>query len=566
MKPSHGWMIWGALALCAAIVLGAMSWLTRSVLDSERDRSEAEARADLEERTRLALWRMDAEGAAILLAENSLPSRGYGTVPADPDSVVRLRFESRDQGGLVSASDPGEVTLMQAHFAENPLPVEQSELLRCALAHSESAWQALPKDAPADKSRNLDLRQKEGPVQARAAVGYQTGFNNAEKAQRTKVVDQTANNFIPQQLPLPETLQLETGSMRALWIGDELFLLRQLTAPGPAPLIAGVQGAWIDGGKLRARLLEEVGDLLPNATLEALAGTPDFVEAAAQDPMSLVSFPFRLHRNEGLPAHTARISDLLRVGWIAVIVALAAVALLVRGIMRLSERRASFVSAVTHELRTPLTTFQLYSDMLQSGAVKEEKRGEYFLTLHREAGRLSHLVENVLAFSGIERGSARAAPASLTAKELVLPMLERFEDRLHEAGLKLAVDFDDPVWQSVVRADPAAVEHVLFNLIDNAAKYAAGSSPAVVELEVEATGSALAIKVRDHGPGITPAERKRVFRAFHKSAAAAAETRPGVGLGLALSRRLARAGGGDLTFCGDDDGSCFALTLPMPRS
>ena len=55
MKNSRGWMIWGALALCAAMVLGAMGWLTRSVLAAEKERAGAEARADLEERTRLAL-------------------------------------------------------------------------------------------------------------------------------------------------------------------------------------------------------------------------------------------------------------------------------------------------------------------------------------------------------------------------------------------------------------------------------------------------------------------------------------------------------------------------------
>jgi signal transduction histidine kinase len=276
--------------------------------------------------------------------------------------------------------------------------------------------------------------------------------------------------------------------------------------------------------------------------------------------LALVSFPFRLQRNEALPAASASLGGPLLIGWIAVLCALAAVAVMVRGIMRLSERRASFVSAVTHELRTPLTTFQLYSDMLQSGAVKEEKRGEYFRTLHREAGRLSHLVENVLAFSGIEKGSARAAPATLPAGDLVGPMLERFAERLQEAGMKLSCDPADPAWRVVVKADRAAVEHVLFNLVDNAAKYATGTKE--VEITPEPGRDRFSILVTDHGPGINAAERKRVFRAFHKSAAAAAESRPGVGLGLALSRRLARAGGGDLLLRDCGAGTCFVLSLP----
>ena len=252
-------------------------------------------------------------------------------------------------------------------------------------------------------------------------------------------------------------------------------------------------------------------------------------------------------------------------GWMAAVLAIGAAWLLVVGLMRLSERRASFVSAVTHELRTPLTTFQIYSEMLESGAIKDDQRGHYFQTLRREAERLSHLVENVLAFSRIERGSARSAAGKHVAGALVAPMLERFRGRLGEANLRLVAHMEDPGWQASVEADPAAVEHVLFNLIDNATKYAAGSDPAEVTLEAEARGKDVKIRVRDHGDGIPRAEKKRIFRAFHKSAAAAAESRPGVGLGLSLSRRLARASGGDLKLEHGDRGACFTLTLPRAR-
>ncbi|MBC8127687.1 MAG: hypothetical protein H8M99_11165, partial [Gloeobacteraceae cyanobacterium ES-bin-144] len=84
MKLSRAFLVWAALAVCAVLVLGAMTWLTRGVLASERERvraeqerSAAENRADLEERTRLALWRMDAHGAAIMLRENRYPAENY---------------------------------------------------------------------------------------------------------------------------------------------------------------------------------------------------------------------------------------------------------------------------------------------------------------------------------------------------------------------------------------------------------------------------------------------------------------------------------------------------------
>jgi signal transduction histidine kinase len=594
MKNSRGWMVWGALALCAAMVLGAMGWLTRSVLDSEKERAEAEARADLEERTRLALWRMDAEGASVILAENRIPSRLYSTPKISQQAseiaangLSKLRFQALPNGPLTCPFEPASDLLgmeklknLRAILGSHPLPLKGGALLQCAALESEVSWAAMDKTGLAEKSQNLALREAQGSAKARGGQEYQTNFNDAERAQRAKVVGQTVNtaNGVTQKDQLEDTSPPptggqdpgEVGDMRAVWIADELFLLRQVSFATPIPATQQaatvshlVQGVWMDSTKVRDRLLGEIRDLLPRATLTPLTAVNGISPPSIGDPLALVSFPFRLERNELIQGESALIGAPLVIGWIAVLCALAAVAVMVRGIMRLSERRASFVSAVTHELRTPLTTFQLYSDMLQSGAVKEEKRGDYFRTLHREAGRLSHLVENVLAFSGIEKGSARAAPATLPAGDLVRPMLERFAERLQEAGMTLSCDPADPAWQVGVKADRAAVEHVLFNLIDNAAKYATGTQE--VEITAEPGRDRFSILVRDHGPGIPSSERKRIFRAFHKSAAAAAESRPGVGLGLALSRRLARAGGGGLELRDTRDGSCFALDLPLTR-
>jgi len=88
MKPSRIFSLWATLGLCAVMVLGAMTWLTKGVLAAERDRqraeqerTSAEIRADLEERTRLAWWRMGALGAAIMLRENRLPEQYYQKMP-----------------------------------------------------------------------------------------------------------------------------------------------------------------------------------------------------------------------------------------------------------------------------------------------------------------------------------------------------------------------------------------------------------------------------------------------------------------------------------------------------
>ncbi|MEI6178831.1 MAG: ATP-binding protein [Verrucomicrobiota bacterium] len=651
MKPSRIFSLWATLGLCAVMVLGAMTWLTKGVLAAEKDRQRAERertaaeiRADLEERTRLALWRMDALGAAIMLRENRLPDQYYQQMPpavvSVEDPAVLLHFEIRKGGEPQSpefsatgetGAMGGRIQRLRALLAENPLPGDEWARINRNVEQGETAWQAVPKEAVLEQGFNATQRKGQSGDQLRKDDVYQMNSNVTERAQRAKAVaNQVDNDALayakPQAAPaafsasrsavggalakkrdelmpegkvsreeardsgaladikteevapataigrvMPAVVETtDIGQMRGIWLGGELFLLRKVVRKNPAIMgltnLEGiqtvVQGVWLDSRVLRDTLLNEVKDLLPKAGLTPVEG-----ERAAADPLAMVSFPFRLDRNESAAVANLHIKTPfgapLWVAWGAVALAFLTSALLVRGVMRLSERRASFVSAVTHELRTPLTTFRLYSDMLESGAVKEEKRGGYLRVLSREADRLSHLVENVLAFSRIERGNARSNVRSVNAGDLLEPMRERFEARLATAGMTLEMDAN---CSRGLRVDTAAVEHILFNLIDNAAKYAASGDPPCVKISVREADRGVEIVICDHGPGIPPAERGRIFQAFHKSAREAAESQPGVGLGLALSRRLAKAQGGDLQCVDAQVGACFVLRLPADRA
>ncbi|MEO8617126.1 MAG: HAMP domain-containing sensor histidine kinase [Luteolibacter sp.] len=568
MNTSRSLLIWATLALCGVMVLGAMAWLTRGVLASEKERAGAEARADLEERTRLALWRLDAAGAAVVLGENRHPPADYElkeSFPAAEDPAVKLHFEVRQFGKLTSPEGPvrkENFESLRKLLNTNPLPGNEWSLLTCAAAAGESAWKSVPKVASKAQENNAYIRQQKGGPQARNEQEYQTNFNGAERAQRAKTVEETFSNSA-QQADMKQAIDLspaseitELGTMRAVWVGEDLFLLRQITAALPGNVEKRVQGVWLDHEILKQRLLAEVKDLLPTSQLTPLLSSP------GDDPLALVSFPFHLQRNEISPVTDLKLNGPLIVGWAAVLLAVLTTSLLVHGVMRLSERRASFVSAVTHELRTPLTTFRLYSDMLESGVVKEEKQGAYLRVLSREADRLSHLVENVLAFSKIERGSARASVRELSVADLLAPMRERLEARLATANLTLAMDLESPAAATRVKVDSAAVEHILFNLIDNAAKYASTGDLPLVEIRANANDHTAEIVISDHGPGIPVSERRRIFQAFHKSARDAAESKPGVGLGLALSRRLAKSLGGGLECVDSHQGARFILRIP----
>ncbi len=585
MKTSRSLLIWTTLVLCGFMVLGALSWLTRGVLASEKERAMAEARADLEERTRLALWRMDAVGAALLLSENQRSPLEFQIHQQDllatnkTNPWVNLHFEVRS-GRLTSPEAEGSTTRLQSLRKRLSKNGDIDSIFNSAAENGEKTWQALQKDAPALQSKIAETNQS-AYASKRASPSYQEDSNRFEKVQRAKIMEgqeaSTAvinqNNVIASNAFAGIDAITGIGSMRGVWIDQELFLLRCVmirSQKGESPVI---QGAWINADKVRQHLLDAVADLLPGANLEAITdpvyslrpettGTLDAMKSKTDDALALVSFPFRLHRNTRIELPPLPWNKALLVGWIAVLLALLIASFLVHGVMRLSERRASFVSAVTHELRTPLTTFRLYSDMLESGAVKEEKRGAYLRVLSREADRLSHLVENVLAFSKIERGSARATVCELSLADLLAPMRERLAARLATANLTLMMDTEAPAASTVVRVDSAAVEHILFNLIDNAAKYASAGNPPRVEICAKTRDHHAEIVVSDNGPGIPVTERSRIFRAFHKSAREAAESKPGVGLGLALSRRLAKSLGGGLECMDSPHGACFILRIP----
>jgi signal transduction histidine kinase len=545
---------WIAFACCACLVLGAMLWLTRGVIATERERAGAEIRADLQERVRLSLWKMDSLGASLLLAENSIPPNLFLAENKTPLPAV-VRFETPDAAAICGTGDKDALAKV-------------GELLPKLISDLKAA----PEEKVKEKQEKKPVDQTSYlPGKLRSVPEAQDDLNKAEWGSRERYLEQAISNSKAQTpqpqamekladsdsaIPTPSDLEIPnpTGDFKASWFDGSLFLIRR-----GMTLKSFAQGTLVDDAALRELLLAEARPLLPDSSLVPSGNGGD-------DSFNLASFPFNLRPGnfgaapESIPK---TISATLLAGWLAAAVALLAAYFLIANVMKLSERRASFVSAVTHELRTPLTTFRLYSDMLSSGAVREEKRPVYLNVLSREADRLSHLVENVLAFSKIERGSARSAVADVELNALLASFSERFATRLEAAGLRLDLIATDPIQ---VKLDASALEHILFNLIDNAAKYAASSDPPVVTIQSAVRKGSVEIRVTDHGPGIPDTERRRIFRPFHKSAKQAAETKPGVGLGLALSKRLASSMGGALTCSRRTDGGSgaeFILSLPL---
>jgi signal transduction histidine kinase len=560
-------LVWFAFTCCACLVIGAMLWLTRSVIQTEKNRARAEIRAEVQERVRLVLWRMDSIGTSILVEANGVPPQLFLNA-TDTTLPTSVRFETPDGAAIKGSGDEQKLqqcslwlpTLVSDKSTASldkkvmPNPQEVQQLLqesvkyRAVKNEEGQAWANRNEKVSRDNFSGNTIynsRQSSYGDVADLAVKKKQDYDSAIES-----------DLAPGSVPIPSGAEINNpiSEFKPLWFKDSLFLIRR-----GMTITTFAQGILIDHSALEKILLNEANTLLPKAELCRPVQGED-------DSLVLASFPFKLVPGSlGLTPESIpkSIRNSLFAGWFAAALAVIAAFLLVTNIMKLSDRRASFVSAVTHELRTPLTTFRLYSDILQNDAVSPEKRPVYLSTLSREADRLSHLVENVLAFSKIERGSARSSVSEHNIGELLESMRERFETRLEAARLSLEMKTENSIRCSI---DSNALEHILFNLIDNAAKYAAGSEPPIVSIEITQNTNRLEIKVSDHGPGISQAECKKIFRPFHKSAKQAAETKPGVGLGLALSNRLARSMGGRLS-CGNrtdgHSGAVFALTLPV---
>lgn len=323
---------------------------------------------------------------------------------------------------------------------------------------------------------------------------------------------------------------------------------------------SAAEGFIIDADKLASQLMPLVDKGLKDAHIDfARPG-----ESANLSPLPLVLRP---GERVDLPDSRARreaMRGTVAATWLITLISIGIIFGLLAFYARMERRRSDFVSAVTHELRTPLTSFALITDMLRRNNTSREKAEEYHETLYHETRRLAHLVENVLAFAKLSRGKVRGRCDSGLCRELLDKAFEQSSRRLKEAGFKVHIIHDKRCDMVTLHTDLLSLEQILTNLSDNAVKYAATAETPAININVVRTHNTLGIRFTDNGPGIPQELQKSLFRPFSRSAKAEHGRKPGVGLGLALARDIARSIGGDLVLeKSSSAGSTFLLTLPI---
>ena len=217
--------------------------------------------------------------------------------------------------------------------------------------------------------------------------------------------------------------------------------------------------------------------------------------------------------------------------------------------------KTAVLRAVSHDLRSPLMAIltsasALARDDLELG---RDDRAELARTIFDEAGRLDRLVANLLDLSRLQAGAAQPDTGVWALEDLVLQALDDAGD---DGGrVKVSLPEDSPA----VRADAHQVERVLANLIENALKYSPADEP--VHVQVTTSGDQALVRVVDHGVGVTPRERERIFEPFQRGRNGATR---GAGLGLAIARGFAEANGGRVwAESRAGQGAAFVLELPM---
>jgi len=215
-----------------------------------------------------------------------------------------------------------------------------------------------------------------------------------------------------------------------------------------------------------------------------------------------------------------------------------------------------FASVVSHEIRTPLSIVKTAAETAhthQDSMSREQIRG-YLEMITRNSDLALLLIERISLARDIDHGDVDLSRQDVDLSQLV---------RESVSDLEAVLLFEHPTEvlapeTVTLSADPTAAREIVFNLLSNAAKYsAAGAS---IEVLVGVTDSTAHVIVRNHGGGVTPGDTERIFEKFERLDAGA----PGTGLGLFISRGLARAHGGDLRVQpAAEAGSEFILTLPV---
>lgn len=216
-----------------------------------------------------------------------------------------------------------------------------------------------------------------------------------------------------------------------------------------------------------------------------------------------------------------------------------------------NKAKSRFLANMSHEIRTPMNVILGFAQLLQREGTLDTRQRQYVGTLNRSGEHLLRLINDILDMSRIEAGRLPLEPVDCDFDGLLDELSAAFRLRAEESGLELVIS-RSPTVPARLHTDSGRVRQILLNLLGNAFKFTSQgrievrvSCTPVVNEAAPANAVLLGIEVADTGPGILPAELERIFQPFEQSRTG--ENHGGTGLGLTISRQLARMLGGEIS-------------------
>jgi signal transduction histidine kinase len=225
------------------------------------------------------------------------------------------------------------------------------------------------------------------------------------------------------------------------------------------------------------------------------------------------------------------------------------------------QSQRDFVANVSHEFKTPLTSIQGFSQAIYDGTVHNKKDIRHASdVILNETNRLNVLVNDLLTLAKLDAGTMSMTKENVELNRLMQGSIERFYYELEKADIKINPVFSDEIY---LYADAVRLGQVFSNLIDNAIKYSTPGSE--IQVTISRQGRQAMVTVSDTGPGISEEECARIFERFYQvDKSRQGGTGRGVGLGLAISKQVVEAHGGEISVSSKvGEGSTFMVKLPI---
>jgi len=233
--------------------------------------------------------------------------------------------------------------------------------------------------------------------------------------------------------------------------------------------------------------------------------------------------------------------------------------------MGLEDLKSNFVSMISHELREPLAVMKGYLALVKEGGKNklDKEQREYLGIVDSKIDEMTELIDNIIEYSRMEAGRFVLNTEQVDLRELIEEIREKLKNEFAEKGLKFNAVVKDGI--GVIETDRLRFQKILLIILDNALKY---TNEGRVDLTVRAEKNSVLIEIADTGMGIEKEQRQKIFYSFYQAEDPLIRSAGGIGIGLAVAKRIVEEMGGNIEADseGKGKGSRFRIKLPLKTS